>query len=202
MSYEENEFTHILYEAKMYIKTYRFTPSDQMFVNLVRVNHSVHLRNLAYFFGEKKQRANYHYSEFVADKSMVKPLPSELYGKIMRYCSGAVDHLGPDRVSNTYKNETEEWENEAFPIVIEAISGLLDALDKGVAQAHKQNWQNPYVQNLANSVRELCNLHKEGGGYVLSGFCHENTVESLVISEDGIPARFYCVLRGCPVPIR
>ena len=58
MSHDLNEFSHILYEAKMYVLTYRFTADDRLFTNLVRATHTVHLRILNYFFGASKEGRN------------------------------------------------------------------------------------------------------------------------------------------------
>ena len=200
MSLEENEFSHILYEAKMYIKTYRFTSGDQLFTNLIRANHAIHLRNLAYFFGEKRHSPNWHYSDFVADENMVQPIPADPYGSIMRYCNGAEDHLCSDRVSKSYKARTNESEDKAFPILIEKILELLKALDESVSQEYSPKWSNPSIQDSAIEVRKLCKLHASGGGCIISGCCQLILFDDLGEAEYGSSRRFFEVSEICTKP--
>lgn len=202
MSHEDNEFTHILYEIKMYILTYRFEAMDQLFTNLVRADHSIHLRNLAHFFREGAHTAqNWNYSAFVSDPRLVRPIPESIFEKAKRYSSGAVGHLGDERVRDAYKADTQRWEDKAFPQMMGAISSFIDALDAGAAEGYMEKWTDPYVRKRADDVRELCDLHSKGGGIVLSGRCAVNTLQSLDVLSDSSSARFYGGANGRLVPI-
>ena len=172
MSPDENEFTHILYEAKMYLITYGLTYSDQVFTNLVRANHAIHLRNLAYFFGKDKKGHYWHASDFVNDKGRVRLLSGSLSSKIGQCASGATGHLVDDRVSATYKIETRRVEEKAFPFMVAAIQDFMQALDTDVVPDYKLKWQDPYVRTYAEKVKELCKECAAGSVCTLVGNCH------------------------------
>lgn len=104
------------------------------------------------------------------------------------------------RASSTYKTETGECEDEAFPVIVGRIREFLDALDEGVSAKYEAKWSQPDMQGVARKVRELCKLH-EGGGCVLSGSCQVHRVDAMGASGVGVLARFYSLSGGRLVPV-
>ena len=169
---DENEFTHILYEMKMYLVTYGLTYSDQIFTNLVRANHAIHLRNLAYFFCRDKKGHYWHVSDFVNDRSRIRTLSGKQFSRIGQYASGATGHLVDDRVSETYKKETRQVEEKAFPHIVNAIQDFLQALEADVVSAYEHKWNDPCVCQYAAEVERLCKACSDGRICTLTGSCH------------------------------
>ena len=189
---EKNPFDHILYEMEMYVRTYRFTVGDQFFTNLMKANHSVHLRNLTYFFSKgRKDENNWRYWEFMADRNLVQSLSGNQFKKFKQYRSGAVDHLNGNKMSDDYKQETEECEDEAFPVIVGRIIEFLDAMDAGAAEGREEDWGDPRIQDRAKYLREMCGTLVFGGGYVMSGSYRLHQVDAIGDAGDGYPARFY-----------
>ena len=188
MDIEKNPFDHILYEMSMYIKTYRFKTGNQILTNLLRANHSVHLRNLTYFFKPGATGNNdWHYSEFINDETAVNPLPKNISDECKKYCCGAVDHLNGNRMNDDYKKKTGASEDAAFPEIIRTIQEFLAALDADVNQDNVGFWKAPNIQKRAKELRELCELHDAGGGVVLVGECQLKPIPM----RNGVLPRFF-----------
>ena len=158
MNNEKNPFEHILYEVEMYLLTYKLSisttdPLFQFKTNFLVDSRAIHLRNLAYFFNEKKSHKCWHISDYISDINNIKLLDDALFKKVNRYTSQATGHLTDARLSETYKTDTAKCYQTAFPHVVEAINSFFTALEKNVKPEYKNDWEDPEIQKLVSFVK-------------------------------------------------
>lgn len=154
---ETNPFDHILYEFSMYLQASAFISTEQFINNLLVDSRMVHMRNLAYFFcsDNDKGKGYLHYTDYIKDR-----LPDEvdhvLFGKIQRITSNSTCHLLKGRFSETFKQETAQFEQMVFPKLLLLIKEFVSAASSESIRGECRNqWENEQIQVNAAYVMDL-----------------------------------------------
>lgn len=113
---ETNPFDHILYEFSMYLQASLLISNNQFINNLLVDSRMVHMRNLAYFFCEKKNNGKsfLHYSTYI-ENDLSDEIDDDLFDDIQRITSNSTCHLLRGRFNEKFKKETALFEQEVFP---------------------------------------------------------------------------------------
>ncbi len=153
-----NPFEHILYEIEMYLFSYIIRvsidkPEDQLLSNMVVDSRAIHLRNLSFFFYKKKIGQYWHVSDYMDSCSFPFLDDKELFEEIKDYSSRATCHLLDQRLEGTFKKETAECYQNAFPIILGAIKFFLSEIDRKVNSESKEYWESPFIQNEADYIK-------------------------------------------------
>ena len=157
MVIEQNPFNHVLYEFQMYISTMFLNTNDQMRINLQIDSHLVHLRNLAYFFDEKKN-CDIHASEYVihCEGNLVE---TNRLSDIYRITNCAACHMSKERLKPDFKKKTRIVEKQAFEMLLPLIISYISSLEKDIKPKYDEYWRDvtiqKNVQNLLNQIARI-----------------------------------------------
>ena len=153
MAIEENPFNHILYEFNMYLQPWLFPYNDQFILNLLIDSRMVHLRNLAYFFDDKKD-CDIHASVYVKHPQSCLIEHKQLKG-IYHVTNCSACHMSFERLKPSFKQKTTECAIQALAIMSTLIKNYFDLLETDLKPEYATLWKDGRIQVEANNTRKL-----------------------------------------------
>ena len=154
---ETNPFDHILYEFSMYLQASVLISTEQFINNLLVDSRMVHMRNLAYFFcsDNDKGKGYLHYTAYIKDR-LADEIDHELFSSVQRITSNSTYHLLKGRFSETFKQETAQFEQLVFPKLLLVIKEFISsASSESIRGECRNQWKNEQIQVNATYVMNL-----------------------------------------------
>lgn len=152
----KNMFEHIIYEFYIYLASYEHISSYDIDIkNIAFECHVIHLRNLSYFFGEKKKHNCWHVSEVFTSTDSFPVLSVNFAKEINKYASWMTGHMEDNRLREHYKNSASAVFCKAFPEIKSAIEMFISTADASVRPELYSDWRDPDIQDQARHVLHL-----------------------------------------------